>query len=336
MSPRSLILRRSIRWNIVAVIALLLSQVGLVACERHKEGDQDEEQEETAAQEQREHPQHALAAIDWKQVDQALGRAGAMQPGDAYKFGFPRSDLRVTVGSVAVKPAFALGSWVAFKQTGDSEAVVMGDLVLLEGEVEAVISKLEENGIQPTALHNHLLHEVPHILYMHIGGRGAPAKLAAGIHAALALTKTPLATPAAPPAAPSTFGLDTVQVAQILGYHGKVNGGVYQIAVPRADTIRMEGVTVPPAMGIATAINFQPMGGGKAAITGDFVLIASEVNPVIQALRENGIEVTALHSHMLTDTPRLFFMHFWANDDAVKLARGLSAALAKMNVRMAT
>jgi biotin operon repressor len=322
------------RWDCIAVVALLLSQLGLAACEK-KEGDRDEEQGETPAQEQKEHPQHALAAMDWKQLDQALGKAGAMQPGDAYKFGFPRSDLHVTVGGVAVKPTLALGSWVAFKQTGDSEAVAMGDLVVLESEVEAVVSKLEESGIQPTALHNHLLHESPHVLYMHIAGRGAPTKLGAGIHAALALTKTPLAAPSGPPPAPAPLGLDTAQIAQALGYHGKVNGGVYQIAVPRADTVRMESMEVPPSMGVATALNFQSTGNAKAAITGDFVLIASEVNPVIQALRTNGIEVTALHSHMLTESPRLFFMHFWANDDALKLARGLGAALAKMNVRKA-
>src|SRR2546423_11716473 len=163
---------------------------------------------------------------------------------------------------------------------------------------------------------------------MHIGGRGTPVRLAAALHAALALSATPFgASAAAPPAA--TFGIETAQIAQILGYHGKVNGGVYQVGVPRAEQVTSDGVEVPPSMGLATAINFQPTGGGKAAITGDFVLLGSEVNPVIRALRDNGIEMTALHSHMLTEEPRLFFMHFWANDDALKLAGGLRAALDK-------
>lgn len=319
----------SFRSDGVAACALLLSQLGLAACEKPKQADR-----ETA---QAPRP-HTLAAMDWTPVGQTLGKAGAIQPGDVYKIGFPRSDLHVTVGGVAVKPALALGSWLAFRQTDDTAAMVMGDLVLLEGEAAAVMGKLEESGIQPTALHNHLLHESPPVRYMHIMGRGSPAKLAAGLRAALALTKTPLGVPPAPvPAAAAVppLGLDTAQVAQALGYHGTVNGGVYQVGVPRADTVTVDGVVVPPAMGVATALNFQPTGGGKAAVTGDFVLIATEVGPVMQALRASDIEVTALHSHMLGESPRLYFMHFWANDDAVKLARGLGTALARMNVRKA-
>lgn len=279
--------------------------------------------------------QQASQPIDWKRVDAALGKPGTIQPDGAYKAGLPRSDLHVSVAGVAIKPALALGSWVALKQVSDSDAMLMGDLVLLEKEVGPVLAKLQEGGIEQTALHNHLLHESPHVLYMHIAGRGAPEKLAGAVHAALALTKTPFAASPAPSASPP-FGLDTAQIAQALGYHGKVNGGVYQVGVPRAERITVDGIDVPPSMGLATALNFQPTGGGKAAITGDFVLIASEVNPVIRALRDGGVAVTALHSHMLADSPRLFFMHFWANDDALKLARGLRAALDQMNVKRAS
>ncbi|OLE74889.1 MAG: hypothetical protein AUG74_03475 [Bacteroidetes bacterium 13_1_20CM_4_60_6] len=212
--------------------------------------------------------------------------------------------------------------------------MVMGDLVLLESEVAAVLGKLQEGGIAQTALHNHLLHESPRVLYMHIAGRGAPARLAEALHAALVLSATPFgASAAAPPAA--TFGIDTAQIAQILGYHGKVNGGVYQVGVPRAEHVTADGVEVPPSMGLATAINFQPTGAGKAAITGDFVLLGSEVNPVIRVLHDDGIAITALHSHMLGESPHFFFMHYWANDDAGKLAHGLRAALDKMNVKKA-
>lgn len=276
-----------------------------------------------------------LQAQDWKAVDQALGRSGAVQPGDVYKVGFPRSDLHVTVGGVALKPSLALGSWVAFKQTGDSDAMLMGDLVLTESEVARVVSTLQEGGIEQTALHNHLLHETPHVLYMHIMGRGAPAKLAATVHAALAATGTPMAAPPAATTPTPPLGLDTAQIARTLGFSGKVAGGVYQVGVPRLDTIQLDGTIIPPAMGVATAINFQPTGSGKAAITGDFVLTATEVNPVLRALREQGIEVTALHSHMLGETPRLFFMHFWANADAATLAQGLRAALDQMHVKKA-
>jgi hypothetical protein len=274
------------------------------------------------------------SAAEWKAVGQALGKEGSMQPGDVYKVSLPRSDLQVTVGGVQLKPALALGSWVAFKKMGDT-AMVMGDLVLAEDEVTPVMTKLQEGGVEQTALHNHVLHESPRVMYMHIGAHGDAVKIARAIHDALVLSKTPLT---APPAAPAggdqnqDLGIDAKQLDQIMGQTGKVNGGVYQFSIPRAEAVTDGGMEVPPSMGLATAINFQPTGGGKAAITGDFVLIASEVNPVIKALRDSGIEVTALHSHMLTENPRLFFMHFWANDDAQKLARGLRAALDKMNI----
>lgn len=273
---------------------------------------------------------------DWSAVEQALGRKGAMQPGDVIKFGFPRGDMQVTVAGVAVKPALALGSWVAFKRTG-RKAIAMGDLVLAEDEVGPVMRRLQEGAVEQTALHNHVLGEVPRVMYMHIAARGDATKIAEAVHAALALTKTPMAAPAAPagpaaPAAPAAIDLDTIAVAKTLGFVGKVNGGVYQVSVPRTERIMEHGMEVPPSMGVATAINFQPTGGGKAAVTGDFVLTAGEVNPVIRALTSHGIAVTAIHSHMLSESPRLFFMHFWANDDAATLAAGLRAALDEMKV----
>jgi hypothetical protein len=175
--------------------------------------------------------------------------------------------------------------------------------------------------------------EQPRVMYMHIMAHGDEVKIAQTLRTALGQSKTPMEPPAA--SAGGTIDLDTAAVARALGVGGKVNGGVYQVSVPRRETVRDGGREVPPSMGVATAINFQPTGGGKAAITGDFVLAASEVNPVIRALQENGIEVTALHSHMLTEQPRLFFMHFWANDDATKLARGLRAALDRMATKTA-
>jgi hypothetical protein len=270
------------------------------------------------------------AASDWKQVEDAMGRPGQMQPGDVIKFSMPRKDLHVTLKGVDIKPALALGSWAAFRRDGGT-AMVMGDLVLTEDEVQPVMKKLQEGGIEETALHNHLMWESPRVMYMHIASHGDAVQMAKAIHEALMLSKTPGpdASPAAQ-AAPDP-GFDQKQVEQILGQTGKVNGGVLQIAVPRSETITDSKMTVPPSMGVATALNFQPTGNGRVAITGDFVLLGSEVNPVLRALRENGIDVTALHSHMLMEEPRLFFMHFWANDDALKLAKGLRAALDKTN-----
>ncbi|MFL5610916.1 MAG: DUF1259 domain-containing protein [Gemmatimonadaceae bacterium] len=272
--------------------------------------------------------QQPSAASTWTAVESAIGRKGAIQPGNVIKFSFPRSDLSVSVAGVRLKPALALGGWVAFKEEGRGQAAAMGDLVLTESEVSPVMRALQAGGVEQTALHNHLLNESPHVMYMHILAHGDAAKIARTIHDALAQSATPMNPPApASPAAAAAADLDTLAIARTLGVAGKSNGGVYQVSVPRRETIREHGMEVPPSMGVATAINFQPTGGGKAAITGDFVLRASEVNPVIRALRNNGIEVTALHSHMLTEEPRLFFMHFWANDDAAKLATGLRAAL---------
>ena len=265
--------------------------------------------------------------IDWQKVDAAAGRSAAVT-GDAHRYGFPRTDLQVTVDGVTIRPAFALGGWAAFKPMGNT-AMVMGDLVLLGSEINPVVSKLREGGIEVTAIHNHLLRAEPMTFYMHIGGHGDPVKMATAIHTALGASKTPLTPPAA--GTPPAIDLDTAQLDQIIGAKGTANGGVYGFGVPRRDPITESGMQLTPAgpLGVATAINFQPTGGGKAAITGDFVLIGTEVNPVIAELRANGIEVTAVHSHMLDEQPRLFFLHFWANDDALKLAEGLRAALDK-------
>lgn len=271
----------------------------------------------------------AFAEQPWEQaVATAIGKPGAEMPGGVYKIGLPRSDLHVTLDGVTLKPALALGSWLAFVSHGTNQAMVMGDLVLTDSEVNPVMAKLVAGGIEITALHNHLLRNSPHTMYMHIAGHGDPATLARVLHDALALSGTPLSAPAATtPAAPDTIDLDTAALDGIMKRKGKVGGGVLAYAIPRAEAPKDGGIALPPAMGAAIAINFQPTGGGKAAITGDFVLTAAEVNPVLRTLRENGIEVTALHNHMLDDEPRLFFMHFWANDDAAKLARGLAAAL---------
>jgi len=318
-------LRSIKRVVIVTVTAVLLTIFGLEANSARQNGNAPANSTQTQT------------ITDWKPVEQALGKAGAMQPGDVYKVSLPRSDLKVTVGGVELKPALALGSWIAFKKIGDM-TMVMGDLVLTEDEVTPVLTRLAEGGVEISALHNHVLRESPRVMYMHIHAMGDGVKIAKAIHDALSLSKTPFAASTAPPAQTQDLGIDTKQIDQLMGQTGKLNGVVFQYSIARADDVTdtaMNGKAevIPPAMGVAQAINFQSTGGGKAAITGDFVLLATEVNPVIKALRDNGIEVTALHSHMLADSPHLFFMHFWANDDAQKLARGLRAALDKVNVK---
>jgi hypothetical protein len=251
-------------------------------------------------------------------------------PGGVYRIALPRTDIKATLDGVELKPGFALGGWLAFQKMGDG-AMVMGDLVLTSEEVNPVMATLLASGIDVTALHNHLLRNTPFTMYMHIYGHGDAVNLASALHEALAMSKTPLVS-TAPPAAPPQIDLDTAALDQILGAKGSNNGGVYGFGIRRAEPINDAGMTVPAAMGSAIAINFQPTGNGKAAITGDFVLVGSEVEPVIKALRENGIEVTAIHNHMIDEQPRLFFVHFWANDDAKRLAESLKAALAHVNI----
>ena len=270
------------------------------------------------------------ADSDWAAVAKALGRSGTEMPGGVYRIGLGRSDLKVTLDGVQIKAPLALGSYLAFQKMG-GDGMVMGDLVLTHEEVNPVMKKLVEGGIEVTALHNHLLRSSPATMYMHFLGHGDPAKLAGVLRTALSESKTPLAAPAAA-GSPPPLEIDTAAIERTLGAKGTANGGVYQFNIARAETITDGGMPIPIAMGSGIVINFQATGGGKAAITGDFVLVAQEVNPVLKTLRDNGIEVTALHSHMLEEQPRLFFMHYWANDDAQKLATGLKEALSKVNL----
>ncbi len=269
--------------------------------------------------------------VDWTAVAAAVGRPAAPQGGDVYRFNFPRTDLRVTASGVELRPAFALGGWIAMKAVPGG-VVAMGDLVLTEAEVAPVMKRLQQGAISATAVHHHVLRESPRVMYMHVHAHGDAVRIGETIRAAVALTAIP-APAAVASGTPAQIGLDSAAVVRILGQPARVNGGVLQVNVPRVEVIREGAVEIPASMGLSTVINFQPTGGGRAAIAGDFVMIASEVGPVTNALLQAGIEVTALHNHMLAEEPRLFFMHFWAVDDAAKLATGLRAALDKTNSR---
>lgn len=273
----------------------------------------------------------ALAEPSWTRLDRALGRSGTVQPDGVHKYSFPRSDLNVTLDGVRLKPALALGSWLAFEPTGNT-AVMMGDLVLTQDEVNPVMSRLLQSGLTITALHNHLLRSVPGTMYMHVHGSGDPETLARSIRSALALSKTPLSSPVVS-APPAKLDLDTARLDKLMGWPGKANGGVYQFSIPRPERIMDAGMVVPTSMGLAIALNLQPTGRGRAVGTGDFVLLQSEVDPVLRALRSAKIEVTALHNHLGEEQPRLFFMHFWANGDAATVANGLRKALDATSVR---
>jgi hypothetical protein len=263
-------------------------------------------------------------------IDQALGRLG-QKTGEVYKVSFPRSDLHVSVHGLAIKAGLALGSWAAFLGTDDN-AMVMGDLVLLEGEVNPVMVKLRSSGFEITAVHNHLMEETPRVLYVHYMGHGPAAQLATGLRAALAVSKTPLENPAtaAEEAAPPAW---VKAVEEAVGRKGTFKGGVLSYGGARSDTITMGGMTIAPAAGVAEAINFQAANSGNVATTGDFVLTAEEVNPVLSELQGHQVSVTALHSHMLTEQPRLFFMHFWSVSSPESVGGGIKAALSRVAVK---
>jgi len=268
-------------------------------------------------------------AADWTGVETALGRKGAVA-GDVVRFAYPRTDLKVKVGEVKVETALALTAWLAFQDMG-THAMLMGDLVLKEDEVKPVVARAVADNLEVMAIHNHLVGEKPRVVYMHVGGSGDPAVLARAIADVLKATSIPVKEPAAPKPGRAKIQPDWIPVETILGRKGQLAGAVIKFSIPRSETILEDGMAVPPAMGTATAINLQ-MTGKRAATTGDFVLLAAEVNPVVQALTKAGIAVTALHSHMLTESPRLFFLHFWGVDNPAKLAEGLKAALDQANL----
>jgi Domain of Unknown Function (DUF1259) len=258
----------------------------------------------------------------WEGVEKVLGRKGTVQ-GEMLKITFPRSDLSVKVGEVTVEPGLALTSWIGFNGMG-TQAMMMGDLVLLENEVAPVTAKLVENGVSLTAIHNHLIGSTPFVMYLHFSGEGNPEKLAGAMRSAISMTHTPLDAQA--PSASATTSADWTAVEAILGKPGLKKGNLFQVGFPRKEKIVEKGMEVPSYLGMATGINLQ-MVGNKAATTGDFVLLADEVNPVVKALVGHGINVTAIHSHMLNESPRFFFLHFWGFDRPDKLASGLKAAL---------
>jgi len=274
--------------------------------------------------------QKPAGAVEWKSVADVFGFPGDVLPAGVVRFNMPRKDLHVTVGGTEIKPALALGAWAAFHYVGKNDAMVMGDLVLTEEEVAPVMKALDDGGVEVTALHNHLIGESPRILYIHLGGHGDPVKMARTIKHALALTKSPV--PQGGGAKESEdLGFDVAAVKKILGHPGQVSGGVLHVNVARAEKLTEEEMDTPPSMGMGISINFQPTGNGKAAIAGDFALTGKEVGPVLKVMQDNGIQVVALHSHALNDVPRLFYMHFWANDDALKLAKTLRSALDNTN-----
>jgi hypothetical protein len=279
--------------------------------------------------------QHQKNDIDWNAVGQALGIQPTAQSAGVWRIDIPRTDLKVTLPrtdpssppTFQAKPFFVLGGYLVFLPMGSGgQVMMMGDVVLTEGEIEAVMLKLEQGGVDIAAIHNHVLWEKPTVMYVHVMVMGDAVQLATAVHNALKLTHTPLTAPTPNPA-DQTVDLDTTALDQVMGVTGKVVGGVYKYSIAPTFTITGMGQTIPPSMGMSTALAFQALGNGRAAVTGDYSLLGNQINPVIRALQANGIHITALHSHLSDMTPNVFFMHFYATGDALKLAQGLRAGL---------
>ncbi|WP_051317652.1 DUF1259 domain-containing protein [Arthrobacter sp. CAL618] len=279
-------------------------------------------------------PPELTTETDWEAVADTLESEGKLSGETVYRVTFPRRDLNVISEGVAIEPGLALGSYAAFSRYPDGTTMVMGDLVVTEDELPKVTDALQRNGLGQTAVHKHLLEHSPQVWWVHFHGTNEDAaQLATGVRAALDETATPPAEPAA--SAEPGIDLDTAGIDAALGTEGRNDGGIYKFSFARADEVTMDDRVLEPAMGVTTAINFQPTGGGKAAINGDFAMTHEEVQPVIQALRAGGIEIVELHNHVLEDEPRLFYLHFWANDDAVQLAQALSEAVKAHDVKPA-
>jgi Domain of Unknown Function (DUF1259) len=274
----------------------------------------------------------ATKDADWAGVSQALGRPGKLTD-TVYRVPLVRSDLAVTSQGVAVKPGLSLGGYATFTRYADT-GMMMGDLVVTETEVPKVIDALQAHGIELTALHKHLLEQSPPVWWMHVHAMGDPAQLAQGLKAALDATAIPAPAPAPtvqPPVDVNTAGIDAA-----LGRKGSADGGIYKFTVARNQAITAGDHVLPAGLGLTTSINFQPVGAGKAAINGDFALTGEEINPVIAALRKGGIAIVEVHNHSIDEQPRLFYLHFWAVDDAVTLAKALRPALDATNVKPAS
>ncbi len=265
------------------------------------------------------------AEPDWRPVAEALGRLGTLSGGTVYRVGLARRDLAVTSYGVRIKAGLSLGSYAAFARYRDGKAMAMGDLVVTEAELQPVTDALHAHSIGQSALHKHLLAHDPAVWWTHFHAIGDPADIAAGIRAALDATETP---PPAPPTPTPPLGLDTAGIDAAFGTAGTNDGGIYKFTFARDETIAVHGRVAPPAMGVTTAIGFQPVGDGQAAVNGDLAMTTHEVQDVIVALRGGGIAVVELHNHALDDEPRLFYLHFWAVRGGVALARTLALAIA--------
>jgi Domain of Unknown Function (DUF1259) len=322
MARKRVSVRRAVAFAIAAAVALAGCGSG------SKEG-------ASSGNGQAGNPRSAVTTTDadWKPVADALGRSGKLGDNNtAYRIALVRNDLQVTTDGVAIKPGLSLGGYVGFVRYDNNETLLMGDLVITEAELPKVTDALHAHGLAQTALHKHLLQQAPPVWWTHVHGMGDAVQLARGLKAALDTTSIGPANP--PPAHQPPVDIDTAGVEQALGRKGTPDGGLFKYSIPRKDTIVEDGHVLPAAsLNLTTVINFQPVGGGRAAINGDFILVAAEVQKVIQALRAGNIQIVELHNHGLTEQPRLFYMHYWAADDAVTLAKALRPALDATNLQ---
>ncbi|MEV2226081.1 DUF1259 domain-containing protein [Nocardia vinacea] len=267
--------------------------------------------------------------VNWDAVNQALGTPLNSEDGEVHAIEWLRTDLHVVNAGIPLDPGMELVAEADFRETTPGQVVMIGEATLTTEEMNAIVSRLEQGGVEVTAIHKHLQDETPRLFAVHYAAYGDPAPIARTLHEALALTGIPANQPPEAEKNQPQIDLDTSAVDDILSATGEIEHGTYHIRVPVAQNVTdtRAGVTLPPQMEASTLLIFQPLGGGQAAINGDFTMTADQVNPVIATLRSHDIQVIELHNHMLYESPRLFYLHFWATGDTTTLARGLRAGL---------
>uniref|UniRef100_A0AAU2VET4 DUF1259 domain-containing protein n=1 Tax=Streptomyces sp. NBC_00003 TaxID=2903608 RepID=A0AAU2VET4_9ACTN len=271
----------------------------------------------------------ATADADWRAVAKALGRTGALREKVVYGISLPRRDLKVTSRGVDIGSSLALNGAADFARYCDG-TMLMGDLVLTEDELPKATEALQRAGFEQTALHKHLPDQTPPIWWTHYQAMGDPVTLARKLKAVLEVSGDPVAVP--PPTSTKPIELDTAEIDEALGRKGIAEGRTYKFFLGRAETVTAHGHVLPAPIGVDTVIKFQALGEERAAVTGDIVMTAHEVQKVIRVLHEGGFELVELHNHMLDDEPRLFYVHYWGIGDGAELARGLRPALDATNL----
>jgi hypothetical protein len=307
------------RGRVTMAVAVLVGALGLLCSGCTPEGPADIEAASVHS-----------PGVNWTAVQQAIGTRLAAEDGGVHTAEWLRTDLHVVNAGIAESPGMELGAEASFHESSPGRVVVIGEATLTEDELSKVADRLQQGGVEITAIHKHLQAESPRLWWLHYAAYGEPVHIAHAVHAALAATRIPAHQPSE---TQSPLALDAAALDRVIGAKGENEHGTYHFHVPVAQKVTdtRAQLTLPYLMEASTLLMFQPLGAGRAAVNGDFVMTADQVNPVIRALRSRGITIIELHNHMLHEQPRLFYLHFWATGQATALAHSLRAGLDQLH-----